>query len=68
MFSLWLFFGSLTLAGLVIRANVWSCDPLVEGAIADEEQIAAFFVLRNLVKHYGLPGFFLASLLGASLR
>ena len=60
--------GSSILAGLVVYANYWSCDPKAEGIIDKTDEIAPLFVMQHLVKFYGVPGVFVAALLGAALR
>ena len=60
--------GSAIVAGLVVYANYWSCDPKAEGIIDKTDEIAPLFVMQHLVKFYGVPGVFVASLLSGALR
>ncbi len=65
---LWILTGCAIIAGLVIYATYWSCDPQSLGLIDKKDELVTFFVLDHLLHFYGLPGLFLASLLSGSLR
>ena len=60
--------GFAIVAGLVVYANYWSCDPKTEGIIDKTDEIAPLFVMQHLVKFYGVPGVFVAALLSGALR
>ena len=63
-----LLFAASMAAGVVIYANFWSCDPIKEGLIESRDEIATLFVTSSLNKIPGLPGVFIAALLGGALR
>ena len=60
--------GSAILAGLVVYANYWSCDPKARGIIEKKDELPTLFVMEHLASFYGLPGVFMASLLSGALR
>lgn len=68
MVLLWVVVGSAVVAGLVIYANYWSCDPKAMGIITKKDELPTLFVMQHLVKFYGIPGVFIASLLSGALR
>ena len=56
------------IAGLVVFANYWSCDPKLTGIITKRDELVTLFVLDHLVDFVGIPGIFIASLLCGALR
>ena len=65
---IWLVAGGAILAGLVVFANYWSCDPQLTGIITEKDELVTLFVLDHLVDFVGIPGIFIASLLCGALR
>ncbi|XP_028967519.1 sodium-coupled monocarboxylate transporter 2 [Galendromus occidentalis] len=55
------------LAGLVIYANYYDCDPLKAGRIDRVDQLMPYFVMEVLGKIPGLPGLFVAVIFSAAL-
>ncbi|RXG69999.1 Sodium-coupled monocarboxylate transporter 2, partial [Armadillidium vulgare] len=54
-------------AGLVAYANYAGCDPMALGIIKRKEEIIPYFVMDKLSFIPGLPGIFVATLVGGSL-
>ena len=44
------------------------CDPFISGKITKGEQILSYFVVDKLSHIYGLPGLFVATVIGGTLR
>ncbi|KAL7643252.1 UNVERIFIED_CONTAM: hypothetical protein RMT77_006543 [Armadillidium vulgare] len=55
-------------AGLAAYANYAGCDPMALGIIKRKEEIIPYFVMDKLSFIPGLPGIFVATLVGGSLR
>ncbi|KAB7504083.1 Sodium-coupled monocarboxylate transporter 2, partial [Armadillidium nasatum] len=65
-----IFFGIYFLiffAGLAAYANYAGCDPMALGIIKRKEEIIPYFVMDKLSFIPGLPGIFVATLVGGSL-
>ena len=60
---------SLTvLAGIVIYARYYDCDPMLTGRVTRPDQLLPYFVMDIFEDDYkGLPGAFVACILGSSL-
>lgn len=55
------------LAGLVIYANYYNCDPLKAGRIKKSDQLMPYFVMETLSVVPGLPGLFVACVFSGAL-
>ncbi|XP_064470607.1 sodium-coupled monocarboxylate transporter 1-like [Ornithodoros turicata] len=55
------------LAGLVIYANYYDCDPLKAGKIKKPDQLIPYFVMETLSVVPGLPGLFVACVFSGAL-
>ncbi|XP_054166109.1 putative sodium-dependent multivitamin transporter [Oppia nitens] len=53
--------------GLVIFANFWKCDPLLENEILKSDQLMPYFVMKSLATYPGLPGLIIAGIFSGSL-
>ncbi len=60
--------GLAIVAGLVVYATYWSCDPKAEGIIGKKDEMTPLFVMQHLTQFYGVPGLFVACLLSGALR
>ena len=60
---------SLTvLAGVVMYARFYDCDPMLTGRVTRPDQLLPYFVLDIFEDDYkGLPGMFVACIFGSSL-
>ena len=54
--------------GLIGYSTYVGCDPLASGKIEKGEQILAYFVVDKLGHIWGLPGLFVAVIIGGALR
>ncbi|RXG60461.1 Sodium-coupled monocarboxylate transporter 1 [Armadillidium vulgare] len=54
--------------GLVAYATYQGCDPMALGIIEKKEEIMTFFLIDKLSFIPGLPGIFVATLIGGTLR
>ncbi|RXG67087.1 hypothetical protein Avbf_13740 [Armadillidium vulgare] len=53
--------------GLVIYATYAGCDPMALGKIKKKDEIMPYFVMDKLSLIPGLPGLFVAAIIGAAL-
>ncbi|RXG53483.1 hypothetical protein Avbf_17505 [Armadillidium vulgare] len=67
VFGIVLIFSLIFPAGLVAYANYAGCDPMALGIIKRKEEIIPYFVMDKLSFIPGLPGIFVAALVGGSL-
>jgi hypothetical protein len=56
------------LAGLVIYAKYFDCDPLQSGLATSSDQLLPLFVMETSGEIPGIPGLFVAGITCASLR
>ncbi|RXG53853.1 Sodium-coupled monocarboxylate transporter 2 [Armadillidium vulgare] len=68
VFGIFFIYCLIFFAGLVAYANYAGCDPMALGIIKRKEQIIPYFVMDKLSFIPGLPGIFVATLVGGSLR
>ncbi|RXG58136.1 hypothetical protein Avbf_12694 [Armadillidium vulgare] len=54
--------------GLVIYATYAGCDPMTLGKIKKKDEIITYYVMDKLSLIPGLPGLFVATIIGAALR
>ena len=58
----------VSLAGIVMYARFYDCDPLLTGRVKRADQLLPYFVLDIFEDNYkGLPGAFVACIFGSSL-
>ncbi|RXG72753.1 Sodium-coupled monocarboxylate transporter 2 [Armadillidium vulgare] len=67
VFGIFFIYCLIFFAGLVAYANYAGCDPMALGIIKRKEQIIPYFVMDKLSFIPGLPGIFVATLVGGSL-
>ncbi|KAB7498864.1 Sodium-coupled monocarboxylate transporter 2, partial [Armadillidium nasatum] len=67
VFGIVLIFSLIFPSGLVAYANYAGCDPMALGIIKRKEEIIPYFVMDKLSFIPGLPGIFVATLVGGSL-
>ncbi|XP_015916103.1 putative sodium-dependent multivitamin transporter [Parasteatoda tepidariorum] len=59
-----------SLAGIVVYANLWKCDPLLrseETHVTRSDQILPYYVMASLSVFPGLPGLFVSGVFSAAL-
>ena len=56
-----------SLTGLVIYANFWKCDPIIDKHITSKDQLVPYYVINSLSQYPGLTGLFVAGLFSGSL-
>lgn len=54
--------------GIVAYAAYDGCDPFARGVIEKKEEIIPYFVVDRLNFLIGLPGIFVATIIGGALR
>ncbi|RXG58581.1 Sodium-coupled monocarboxylate transporter 2 [Armadillidium vulgare] len=66
-FGIFFIYFLIFFAGLAAYANYAGCDPMALGIIKRKEEIIPYFVMDKLSFIPGLPGIFVATLIGGSL-
>ena len=56
-----------SLTGLVIYANFWKCDPIIDKHITSKDQLVPYYVIKSLSQYPGLSGLFVAGIFSGSL-
>ena len=54
--------------GLIIYANYYNCDPVMDKKITKNDQIVAYYVEQVANKISGISGLFMAALLSSAIR
>ncbi|RXG62900.1 Sodium-coupled monocarboxylate transporter 2, partial [Armadillidium vulgare] len=67
VFGIFFIYFLIFFAGLAAYANYAGCDPMALGIIKRKEEIIPYFVMDKLSFIPGLPGIFVATLIGGSL-
>ncbi|XP_016928539.4 sodium-coupled monocarboxylate transporter 1-like [Drosophila suzukii] len=62
-----IFYALLCYLGMLIFHMYKDCDPLSAGLIQNNDQLVPLFVIQSVGQIYGIPGLFIAGILGAGL-
>ena len=54
--------------GLIIYANYYNCEPVMDKKIGKNDQIVAYYVEQVAKKRSGISGLFMAALLSSAIR
>ena len=56
-----------SLTGLVIYANFWKCDPIIDKQITSKDQLVPYYVINSLSQYPGFSGLIVAGIFSGSL-
>ncbi|CAD7080203.1 unnamed protein product [Hermetia illucens] len=65
--GVFLFISVCCFAGLLIFAYYYNCDPKLSGLIQADDQLFPIYVMQTIGHLQGIPGLFMAGLVGAAL-